>query len=161
MPLSDFIMDSNTPVSVHNYPVSQQLVLELLNHAVWAPNDGLREPWRFIYVDDQSGNTMLGLQESAPAHLIMVMKEDSDHHKRDEDFAAVCCLIQNFQLLAREKKLGVRRTMPEWIYDRERTRPFGVQEKERIVAILDLGAVEQTPTAASAATLPEPKFELL
>jgi nitroreductase len=33
-------------------PVPQALVLELLNHAVWAPNHRLREPWRFIYIGD-------------------------------------------------------------------------------------------------------------
>lgn len=32
-------------------PVTAQGVLALLNEAVYAPNDGLREPWRFIYAD--------------------------------------------------------------------------------------------------------------
>lgn len=30
--------------------VTQETVLNLLEDAVWAPNHGLREPWRFIFV---------------------------------------------------------------------------------------------------------------
>ncbi|MGO4887353.1 nitroreductase family protein [Anaerobacillus sp. MEB173] len=26
----------------------EDLILELLNDAIWAPNHGLREPWRFV-----------------------------------------------------------------------------------------------------------------
>jgi nitroreductase len=160
MQLIDMVMDKNKALHLQDQPVTQQLVLELLNHAVWAPNHGLREPWRFIYVDNKGGNTMRTLQESASAYLIVVMKEDSNLHKRDEDFAAVCCLIQNFQLLAWEKKLGVRRTRQEWVYDQERCQLFGVQEKELIVSVLELGYYKQMPQAVLNKSI-DLKFDLL
>ncbi|MBP1990174.1 nitroreductase family protein [Paenibacillus eucommiae] len=151
MKLFDIVRGSKNDLTFHSRPVSQQLVLELLNHAVWAPNHGLREPWRFIFVDNESGNKMPEVHDRAPAHLIVVVKEESDAHKRDEDFAATCCLMQNFQLLAWEKMLGVRITMNEWIYDRQSCGSFGIQEKERIAAVLDLGYVDSNAAALSAA----------
>ncbi|HZG81646.1 MAG TPA: nitroreductase family protein, partial [Brevibacillus sp.] len=30
--------------------VPEKLILELLNDAVYAPNHGLREPWRFLFI---------------------------------------------------------------------------------------------------------------
>lgn len=36
-----------------NDPVPGELVVELLNDAVWAPNHGLREPWKFIFVSTE------------------------------------------------------------------------------------------------------------
>ncbi len=32
-------------------PVFRELILSILEDAVWAPNHKLREPWRFIYAD--------------------------------------------------------------------------------------------------------------
>lgn len=89
-----------------------------------------------------------------------MVKEEPDPHKREEDFAAACCLVQNFQLLAKAKYWGVRRTRPEWIYDLERCRSFGVKPQERIAAVLELGIAESTPQAASATAPVEIRFEL-
>ncbi|MNC33669.1 Nitroreductase family protein [compost metagenome] len=161
MSLSNLGPELHSSRSFSGQPVPQQLVLELLNDAVWAPNDGLREPWRFIYADNSSGGRLSGLQEPAPAYLIMVMKEESDSYKRDEDFAAVCCLMQNFQLLACERKLGVRRTMNDWIYDRKHMAALGVQDKERIAAVLEIGFWDEAAGEVPSAKVTEVKFELL
>ena len=119
--------------------IAAQSILEVLNDAVWAPNDGLREPWRFIYVtggfaaaklSDSSGN------ESA-AFLLIVAKQEADPHKQEEDYAAVCCLIQNVQLLAKSRSWYSRRSIPDWIYDQDQCEPFGIQSGERIVALLE------------------------
>ncbi|MGO4528023.1 nitroreductase family protein [Paenibacillus sp. 2TAF8] len=139
MKLSDLEGDMHTPSEFLDRPVSQELILELLNHAVWAPNDELREPWRFIFADNRYGDIMQGLQEQAPAYLLVLMKEEADQHKREEDFAAVCCLIQNFRFLAHEQGLGVRCTLHDWMYDPSRTEMFGVLSNERIAAVLELG----------------------
>jgi nitroreductase len=141
-------------------PVPQGLVLELLNHAVWAPNDGLREPWRFIFAEEGYQGLMPG-QAKAAAYLIIVMPEDSDHIKQDEDLAAVACLVQNFVLLGREKGLRAVRTMNEWIYDRQYSAPFGVQANERIAAVLELDLVDAANRPAVEAHFPELVLEEL
>ncbi|MFC3800879.1 nitroreductase family protein [Cohnella sp. GCM10012308] len=134
--------------------VSSQSVLALLNDAVWAPNDGLREPWRFVYAGDgEAADRLRALDETAPAaFLLVVAKEEPDPHKREEDYAAVCCLIQNFQLLAASEPWPVRRTLPEWIYDPAQCKPFGVRPQERIVAVLALGG-EGRHSSSALATL--------
>ncbi|WP_042211652.1 nitroreductase family protein [Paenibacillus borealis] len=132
--------------------VSPQNVLKLLNEAVWAPNDGMREPWRFIYVTgDQAAIKLRSSGEDASTpFLVVVAKEQSDPHKQDEDYAAVCCLIQNFQLLAKSEPWHLRRLIPEWIYDTKQCKSFGIRPRERIVAVLELGGDKRVPDSVSA-----------
>ncbi|WP_283657652.1 nitroreductase family protein [Paenibacillus sp. RC343] len=61
MKLSDLVGEMSSPIHFMDRPVPQQLILELLNHAVWAPNDGLREPWRFIFADNCKGGAHAGV----------------------------------------------------------------------------------------------------
>ncbi|MEK0314832.1 nitroreductase family protein [Cohnella sp. 56] len=132
--------------------VSSQSVLTLLNDAVWAPNDGLREPWRFVYAGDgEAADRLRALDgDASAAFLLVVAKEEPDPHKREEDYAAVCCLVQNFQLLAASGPWPVRRSMPAWIYDAEQCKLFGVRPQERIVAVLALGGDRRPSPSASA-----------
>jgi len=150
-PLDGIKATGNHPL-FESRPVPQALVLELLNHAVWAPNHGLREPWRFIYIDHGNQEALPSQHGRAPAHLIVAMKNESDKHKRDEDLAAVFCLIQNFKLLAWEKQLGVRVVIDEWMYDRIIGQKLGIKEKERIAAILDVGFCLDAAAAIPAGT---------
>jgi nitroreductase len=157
MKLADYLMDWRNVTQFQDHPVARELVLEVLNDAVWAPNHGLREPWRFVYVDQEGMQAMRQLQQPSPAHLLIIAKEDEDPHRRDEDLAAVCCLVANFELLAREKRLGTRRSMPEWIYDPELRKRFGIRPNEWIAVVLDLGhidpAADGTPAAADRISL--------
>ncbi|SDZ60013.1 Nitroreductase [Evansella caseinilytica] len=131
VPLSELQID-------HHRPVSQKLVLELLNHAVWAPNHMLREPWRFIYVDRGEVDKLEWFSHHPAAHLIIVIKNSSNPMKQNENIAAAFCLIQNFQLLANERELGVNICVHKWMSDRQACAKLGVSEKETIVAVLEL-----------------------
>lgn len=142
-------------------PVSENHILELLNVAVWAPNDGMREPWRFIFIGSGNTDLLSELQDQAPAYLILVIKEDHDPHKREEDYAAASCLMQNFRLLAQDRALDVRMTMNDWIYDRSCTRRFGVHDDERIVAVLEMGYEGQSIEPVKVDNTPDLTFELL
>lgn len=125
-----------TPFSAYN-------VLRLLNEAVWAPNDGMREPWRFIYVTgdktEATGRRLFSEEAPSPPFLLVVAREETDPHKQNEDYAAVCSLIQNFQLLAQSEGWRIRRRIPEWSYDRKQCESFGLRPLERIVAVLEAG----------------------
>lgn len=142
-------------------PVSENHILELLNVAVWAPNDGMREPWRFIFIGSGNTDMLSELQDQASAYLILVIKEDHDPHKREEDYGAASCLMQNFRLLAQESMLHVRMTMNDWIYDRACTRRFGIHDDERIVAVLEMGYDEQSMEPVKVESTPDLTFELL
>lgn len=161
MKLTELCGEMSNPIYFLDRPVPQQLMLELLNYAVWAPNDGLREPWRFIFADNRNGGLMQGLQEPAPAYLLVVMREEADRYKQEEDFAAVCCLIQNLRLLAYEQGLGVRCTLHDWMYDRRRAETFGVLGNERIAGVLELGYSEAHLEGKSETPELQLRFELL
>ncbi|WP_084648842.1 nitroreductase family protein [Paenibacillus sp. FSL R7-269] len=137
-----------------------QSVQKLLNEAVWAPNDGLREPWRFVYVTGgEVARQLSSAEEQALLPLLLVVAtEEADPHKQQEDYAAVCCLVQNFQLLAKSEAWRVRRHIPEWVYERERCKALGLRPLERIVAVLELGGDKSGPE--SRALPPEVRIEL-
>jgi nitroreductase len=81
------------------------------------------------------------------AFLIVVMTEDPRQKQNDENFAAVSALIQNFQLLAWEKGLGVVWKTNPFIYEPQVRELLGVRSGERIVGILHLGYFDQIPPA--------------
>ncbi|SDZ39168.1 Nitroreductase [Evansella caseinilytica] len=140
-----------------------ELVEQLLEVAVWAPTHGLREPWRFIFVSSEQKEGFIDqlvqtfpkeMQEnrrnyfSQPAaFLIVVMKEDPRQKQWEEDYGAVSSLIQNFQLLAWEQKLGVVWKTNPHIYDPKVRELVGVEPGEKIVGFLHLGYFEETPKA--------------
>ncbi len=135
--------------------VSQELVLSFLKDAVYAPTHKLREPWRFIFVSAERReafiDAILQCHEKSrhetvrnkfvdvPAFLVVVMNEDPRQKVWDEDFAATSCMIQNLQLLAWEKDLGMVWKTPEHIYDPLFREALGVKPGERIVGVMHIG----------------------
>ncbi|MGG1875991.1 nitroreductase family protein [Paenibacillus cisolokensis] len=146
---------TGSAVRANQARISSAAVLEVLNEAVWAPNDEMREPWRFIYVSegDTAAEWRASSASNAEAFLVVVAKEEADLHKQEEDYAAVCCLIQNFQLLAKYRQWPVRRSIPAWTYDEQWYKRLGVLPRERIVAVLELGGEGETISGAEATDL--------
>ncbi|GAB6989319.1 nitroreductase family protein [Paenibacillus pini] len=141
--------------------VPKELVLELLNDAVYAPNHGLREPWRFIFVpaelkesfveemvqhypEDMAENRRNYFSEPT-AFLIVIMPEEERQKQRDEDYGAVGSMIQNFQLLAWERGLGVVWKTNVHIYDKRLHERLGLTDHERIAGYLHLGYFDEVP----------------
>ncbi|WP_028552972.1 nitroreductase family protein [Paenibacillus sp. UNC451MF] len=147
--------------------VSTELLKELLNIAVWAPNHGHREPWRFILFQgegraklaqamvqtysaedrEKHGNKKMEYFMQVPAHLVIVMQEDPRQKVWDEDYAAVCSLIQNFQLAAWERGLGVVWKTNNYGYDPKFRKTIGMQPGEKIAGVLHVGYPEIIPPA--------------
>lgn len=162
--IADIIRDRTTvKTGFINKEVGQDLVLSMLEDAVWAPNHKNREPWRFIFVSGERKDAfieaVLECQEPAkhastrrkfeevPAFLIIVMNADPRQKVWEEDFAATSCLIQNFQLLAWEKDLGVCWKTPAHIHDPKFRSGIGVEPGEKIVGVLHIGHFDKEITA--------------
>ncbi|MCA1063690.1 nitroreductase [Rossellomorea sp. AcN35-11] len=144
-----------------NQEVTEETVSEILDDAIWAPNHGLREPWRFIFVSTKEKEGFVeklvktfspDMQEnrrnyfSQPAaFLIVIMEEDPRQKQWEENFGAVSSLIQNFQLLAWEQKLGVVWKTNPHIYDPKVRDLLDVKPGEKIVGFLHLGYFDQVP----------------
>lgn len=146
-------------------PVPQSLLLELMNTANWAPNHGLREPWRFIQYKEEGRHAFaaavidsMTAEEkdkyaaqrltdylTIPIHLLVVMPQDAKQKRWDEDYAAACCWIQCFQLAAWERGLGVVWKTNNYIYTPAFLEAVGVQADEKLVGVLHIGYPEEIP----------------
>ncbi|MBS4224316.1 nitroreductase family protein [Lederbergia citrea] len=143
--------------------VSQELILSLLNDAVWAPTHGVREPWRFIFVSGErkeafieailkcheksKHETVRNNFVNVPAFLVVVMNEDPRQKVWEEDFAATSCMLQNLQLLAWDQDLGMVWKTPAHIYDPKFRGALGVERGEKIVGVLNVGYFDKEITA--------------
>ncbi|MGI8315257.1 nitroreductase family protein [Halobacillus mangrovi] len=141
--------------------VPEDLIKELLEDASYAPTHGLREPWRFIYIPTEETKGFVedlvktfpkDMQEnrrnyfSQPAaFLIAVMKEDPRQKQWEENFGAISCFIQNFQLLAWEKQLGVVWKTNTQIHEPKVRELLNVEPGEKIVGFLHLGYFDKQP----------------
>lgn len=159
--------------SVHQFedrPVPPELVLALLEAAVWAPNHRMTQPWRFVLTCGEGrkriARAMTGVRlknerdperireikdkiykniMSVPAFLTVVMREHPHPIVRMEDYAATCCVVHNFSLLAWEKGIGLVWETYDWLYDPDFRAALGVKEGETIVGNLHLGYPARVP----------------
>jgi nitroreductase len=116
--------------------VSNTAINHCLEAAIWAPNHGLTEPWRFYVIGPQMHIRLASIYAelraskrankadinnyqsvydhaikkfmSIPKLIFVGQVIDSDPVVQIEDYAACACAIQNFQLAAWELNLGVQ-----------------------------------------------------
>lgn len=144
-----------------NEEVPTALVKELLEDARWAPTHGMREPWRFIFIPTERKQAFIEsfvqyfpkdtqdkkreMFNQPAAFMFAVMKEDPRQKQWEENFAAISCMIQNFQLLAWEQQLGVVWKTPPQINEPKVRDMLGVEPDEKIVGFINLGFFDQKP----------------
>lgn len=150
--------------------VSKEIVIEILNDSTWAPNHGTREPWRFVLFhgdgrkkfadaviqetyskEDQEkwADKMYEYYMNIPIHLLVVMEEDPRQKKWEEDLCATAALIQNFQLLAWEKNLGVVWKTNNYNWEPSFLKAVGIQPGEKVVGTLHIGYFDKIPKPKS------------
>ena len=106
MQVDEAIRSRRTLKEFTDEPVAPELVRELLELAVLAPNHHETEPWRFWVVGRETLNALTeatGDKKLLRSHTAIVVgvKRDSDAQTAEEDYAAVSCAIQNIMLAAR------------------------------------------------------------
>ncbi|WP_034680401.1 nitroreductase family protein [Caldalkalibacillus mannanilyticus] len=163
--VANIIRERRTIREFKSDPISKELVIELLNDAVWAPNHGLREPWRFIlfqgegkkkftkavlhtYTEEEKASRAEDITKyylNIPLHLVVVMKEDPRSKQWEEDFSATSAMIQNFQLLTWEKGIGVVWKTNYYNWEPKFHQEIGVQPGERVVGTLHIGYFDKVP----------------
>lgn len=150
---------------------TDKLELEMINQcidaAIWAPNHGLTEPWRFFVVGEQTKAQLMTVYaklradkraepntadhqaiyqkacqrfEANPAIVLVGQVKSSNPIVYKEDYAACSCAIQNFQLMATELGLGVQWSTGPIIQAEETFRLLGVNADEiELIGILYMG----------------------
>ena len=111
-------------------PVPASTIERMLDAAVWAPNHRLTEPWRFFVLDQDSParraaaelvrNTVLdrsgdarradaGREKmlSAPCLMYVYSVPGQDDAATKENYAAVCCAVQNMALAGAAEGVAV------------------------------------------------------
>ena len=110
--------------------VPEELVLEAIEAATWAPNHYVTEPWRFILPGPETIARIVDLNASivadnkTPAHaehkrkawsekpgwLIVTCPYNEDPLREREDYAACCAAIQNLMLYLWKAGIGTKWT---------------------------------------------------
>jgi len=111
--------------------VSRRLVLEAIEVARWAPNHHLTEPWHFYLMGPEAVAASVELigtlieetqddpakaefkRKSAremPGWLLVTCRRSDDALREREDYAAVCCAIQNLTLYLSEADVACKWT---------------------------------------------------
>ena len=156
-------------------PVPKELVVALLEAAVRAPNHRLTEPWRFYVLQGESKRRFAELRREhraakfddpaapeaekalqkayddvvrTPVIIAVSTLVSDDRVRREEDYAATCCAIQNILLAALSFGLGTYWRTGAVIEDPRLLDLLGAsRSEERVVGAIYLGypADEQKP----------------
>ncbi|GAA4726706.1 nitroreductase family protein [Brevibacillus fulvus] len=154
-------------------PIDRQLLLELLEKAAYAPFHSKTEPWSVYMAitaeekayflqcvlesyerndilaefNEQQLEKIKEANEKAffqtGANLIVAADLFDDEKQNLESLGATAAFIQNLQLLAWEKKIGVVWRTNPYIFDRQFAAAFGIPETKRVVGSLHLGYFEE------------------
>lgn len=160
--------------SIHRFEpreVPTELVLELLDTAVWAPNYHMTQPWRFIvscgdgkrrmaeavrYMKEvresdpakkkETGEKFFNKVMAIPLIVTVVMKESTNLIVREEDYAATSCVIHNFSLLAWERGIGLVWETYPWLLEQVFRDAMGIVPGEKVLGNLHVGYPAFIPT---------------
>ena len=172
MEVAQLIRDRRSVHVFDGRPVPAELVLSLLETAVWVPNHRMTQPWRFVLLQgegrerianaarilnenwqwDAAKKEETGLKYyrkimSVPTFLMVIVEEDAHPIVREEDYAAASCLIHNFSLLAWEQGIGMVWETYPLLHETIFRDAVGVRPGERIVGSLHLGYPSRLPKA--------------
>ncbi len=143
--------------------ISEETIKLLLDNAVLAPNHKMTQPWGFLvfgerarraYAETKARLKLAGqaphvVAEKAqklidevleiPVLLAVTQRVDEDPHREREDYAAIFMGIQNLLLSATALGLGTKMHSGDVLEDGWLRDALQINDRERIVAIIDLG----------------------
>ncbi|MBW7458039.1 nitroreductase family protein [Paenibacillus sepulcri] len=171
MSLSQLVRERRSIRKFNKLPVSQELIVELLEKATELYEPGEASSWRFIYagtpesrqrladymISKMKENKLVKLVPNkmmdsiakrlaeVPASLIVVAETDPDRRKNDEIYAGASSIMQIFQLLGWERGLGMLWDTERLIQNELFFSRIGIHEGERLVGILHMGYFDKAP----------------
>ena len=136
-------------------PVAQSVVEDLIEAARWAPNHKNTEPWQFHVISGRAREELSdailadggefkkdprGKLMRSPLFIAVTQEAVPDDPVRDqEDYAAVCCAVQNMMLAATARGLASKWSTGILAESAAAKRWLGIGEQDRIVAYLYIG----------------------
>lgn len=172
MNIKELIKTRRSVKSFKDTPIGHDVIRELLDTAVWAPNHKMTQPWRFIVLQGEAKNKFAQLRREVaynkmkdavetvrteqanrvyetiskvPTILFAIITTNEDPTIAQEDYVSCACVVENFMLLAWEKGIG---TAWKTFVDTPAIREFlGIREDERVVSTVYIGYPEVIPPA--------------
>ncbi|MFD1204942.1 MULTISPECIES: nitroreductase [Sporosarcina] len=164
----DAIIGRRSIKNFNGQPVDVENIMEILKDATWAPNHGVRNPWRFVvaanqeYVEFQDVLKEYGVPKwkelsdeelekqmkkfrTPGAVVFVIVPEDPRQKERLEDYAGASMLIQNAMLLAWDKGIGTCWKTPPFLDNPKFRDELGVKNGERIISMLQFGYFDDIP----------------
>ncbi|WP_313073450.1 nitroreductase family protein [Lacrimispora sp.] len=166
MTISEIIRERRTIREFNDKKLSLDLVTELLETSVWAPYHGIPEPWRFVVFSDNGmerlidmilqalspperkeyGDKLEAYLRTVPVAVVVVGKLDRNQKIMDEVSSSVSALIQNFQLAAWEKEIGVVWKTQTYMYAPSISKSLELKADEKIAGVLLCGYFDKKPS---------------
>ena len=147
-------------------PVSREVVNRILDTAIWAPNHRLTEPWRFFVIEKDTetrrkvaqlaydysleGTSNKGRAEAArqkvlePPILVYVYNKPGDSEEvTRENYASVCCAVQNISLAGVAEGLTVTWETGRTTRSPKLGKALGAKKKWQMVGALSIGVPDE------------------
>ncbi|ARJ51339.1 nitroreductase family protein [Staphylococcus lutrae] len=137
--------------------IDEEAVKTAIFEAADAPNHGMREPWRVVYVpkrklgdmsreisryafprDHEKQQNHYEAVTHLGGFLAIVMKCDARQREDNENYLAVGAFAQNLLLLLYEKGIGTCWKTPDYIFNPKVRTAFGVGPDEKLVGFIYL-----------------------
>jgi nitroreductase len=173
MSIIDAIKSRRTTKRFTEREIPRDIIEELLETAVHAPNHRLTQPWRFYVLGPEARynyglalgtrkakkfendpeaaakmrETVAQEHRALPAMIAVAVVMSQNPEIGEEDYAAAMMSVQNLSLAAFEKGLATAIRTGAVMADPAARAAAGVKENERIVAIVNLGEAAETPPA--------------
>lgn len=160
---SDYIknFDGQHTAVWHRFGVNESLVLELLRDSIWTPEDSGCGDWRFIFAENEDQcklahrfcqypelygrpsvlspkqrERFLVSERTLPSYIAVAVKKHSPPERWKDEHSRVCCLIQNFMMLAREHAMDVLWATGNYLSEPEIRSIFRIEANEQLLCIL-------------------------
>jgi nitroreductase len=148
----DLIRSRRSVRAFEERPVPPELLHRCLEAAVWAPNEGLRQPWRFVVLGPLTSARWRaavppgGVEHWGAAQLVgFILLPAPDATQAAADRLAIGAAIQNTLLCAWEEGLaGLWLGQPELLGAAARTL-LGLADGEELAAVVVIGYPESVP----------------
>lgn len=174
----DAIVTRRSIKNFNGQPIEPEIIPEIIEDAVMAPNHGNRNPWRLIVAAGEQYDELLDVLKefgvanwkqlsdedlekqmkkftSASAAIFIVVPEDARQKERLEDYAAASMMIHNIQLLAWDRGVGTCWKTPPFLDNPKFRERLAVEPGERIISMLQFGHFDAAPKAAPRKPLEE------
>lgn len=145
---------------------SEEDILSAIEHAVWAPNHYVSEPWHFYLLGpetkekicalnaelvksvrgEEAGEIKLKRWREIPGWLLLTCSYSRNALREREDYAACCCAAQNLMLYLWDIGIGMKWTTGGVIRDKRFQDIIGLDpEHESVVGLFWYGYPKEVP----------------